>query len=354
MKEKHVFAGNNTEVGFYSCFDHVFNPAELNHLYILKGGPGVGKSSFMKKFAAEMVKKDFSVEYIHCSSDNESLDGIIIPELKIAFVDGTAPHTIDPAIPGAVDEIVNLGAFLNGSQLEKHRHQIMQINQTKSCLYKSAYRYFKAAGIISEEINSLYGKFINIKKFNEVCNEAINKLYHDDISLKKSSKIKKMFLESYTANGYVKHTQTMCQDKRICAVIGENTNYTSEFLKKIADEAVKRGYDVELYLRPLTPDKLQHVFIPELNMMAISSESYVTNGFEEVFDIHGIMDTDNLRTRISEIENNLHLHEMLIKDALEKLSETKKYHELLEVFYINSMDFNSVDECFNSILNRYT
>lgn len=354
MKEKHVFAGNNTAGGFYSCFDYVFNPAELNRVYILKGGPGVGKSSFMKNFAAEMIKKNFSVEYIHCSSDNESLDGIIIPELKIAFVDGTAPHTIDPSIPGAGDEIINLGAFLNNNQLEKHKHQIMQINQNKSCLYKSAYRYLQASGIISEEINSLYDKFINVKKFSEMCNEAIDKLFHDNISLKKTAKIKKMFLEAYTANGYVKHTHTMCQDKRIWAVIGENTNYTSKFLKKIADEAVKRGYDAELYLRPLTPDKLQHIFIPELNLMVISSESYVTNGFEEVFDIHGIMDTDNLRIHISEIENNLHLNEILIKNALEKLSETKKYHELLEVFYINNMDFNSVNECLKRILSKYT
>lgn len=353
MKEKHIFAGNNTAGGFYSCFNYVFDPAELNHIYILKGGPGVGKSSFMKKFAAEMVTKNFSVEYIHCSSDNESLDGIIVPDLKIAFVDGTAPHTIDPVIPGAVDEIINLGAFLNSHQLEKHKHQIIQTNQTKTRLYKSAYRYLEAAGIISEEINSLYDQFIDVKKFSEMCNKAIDKLYCDDISTK-TPKIKKMFLESYTANGYVSHTKAMCQNRRVWAVIGENTNYTSEFLKKIADEAVKKGYDVELYLRPLTPDKLQHVYIPELNLMVISSESYVTNGFEEVFDIHGIMDTDNLRTHISEIENNLHLHEMLIKNALEKLSETKKYHELLEVFYINTMNFNGVDECFNSILNRYT
>ncbi len=352
MKEKHIFAGNNTAVGFYSCFNYVFNPDELTHLYILKGGPGVGKSSFMKKFGAEMLDKNLSVEYIHCSSDNESLDGIIIPELKIAFVDGTAPHTMDPVIPGAVDEIINLGAFLNSHQLEKHKHQIIQINQTKSHIYKSAYRYLKAAGIISEEINSLYDQFINVKKFNEMCNDAIEKLNCDD--LLKTAKIKKMFLESYTANGYISRTSAMCADKRVWAVIGENTNYASELLKKIADEAVKKGYDVELYLRPLMPDKIQHVFIPELNLMVISSEGYATDGFENVFDIHGIMDTDNLRAQISEIENNLHLYEMLIKNALEKLSETKKYHELLEVFYINSMDFNSVDECLNGILKQYT
>jgi len=349
LKEKHYFAGANTSKGFHSCFEYVFNPIELNHIYILKGGSGVGKSSFMKKFATEMIKKDYSVEYIHCSSDNESLDGIIIPELQLAFVDGTAPHTLDPKFPGAVDEIVNLGAFLNNQQLEKHKHQIMQINENKSLLYKSAYRY-----LISEEINSLYDQFINADQFDQLCSEAIDKLFNSSIDLKKSAKIKKSFLEAYTANGYISYTKSLCQNKKVWAVIGESINYTSKFLNKIADEAVKRGYDVDYYLRPLTPTKLQHVHIPEMNLIIISSEGYLTNDFEKVFDIHSIMDIDNLKTHISEIENNLHLYELLIKNALEKLSETKKYHELLEVYYINNMDFSGVDECFNSILSSYT
>lgn len=354
LKEKHIFAGNNTGSGFYSCFEFIFNPLELSHIYILKGGPGVGKSSFMKKFASEMNNQNLSVEYIHCSSDNESLDGIIIPELNIAFVDGTAPHAIDPSIPGAVDEIVNLGAFLNNGELQKHKNQIIQINRTKSQLYKSAYRYLHAADIISEEINYLNGQFINKKKFDEMCNEAISKLFYDDVSLNKNSNIKKMFLEAYTANGYISRTADICQDKRIWSVIGENTNYTSDFLRRLANEAEKKGYDLELYLMPLNPDKLQHIYIPEMNLLAVSSESREPNDFEEIFDIHGITDTDNLKAHISEIENNLHLQEILIKNALKKLSETKKYHELLEIFYINNMDFSSLDECFNSILKQYT
>ncbi len=354
MKEKHYYAGNNTAEGFYSCFENVFNPFELNHLYILKGGPGVGKSSFMTKLAAKMHEKDYSVEYVHCSSDNDSLDGIIIPDLKIAFVDGTEPHALDPILPGTVDEIINLGEFLDSKQLEKHKHQIIQINESKSHLYKSAYNYLKAAGIISEEINSLYDQFINADKFNSVCAESIEKLLINFPDLKKSPKTKKLFSEAYTANGYISHTYSLRKNKRVWAVIGENINYTSELLKKIADKAADRGYDTELYCIPLEPDKLQHVLIPEMNLIVISSESYLTNGFEEVIDLHSIMDTDNLRIHISEIENNLHLFDLLIKNALEKLSEAKKYHELLEVFYINSMNFNGVDKCFENILNRYT
>jgi len=353
LKEKHFFAGSNASKGLSSYFESILNPEKLNRLYILKGGPGVGKSSFMKKFADKMKEKNYSVDYIHCASDNDSLDGIIIRELKVAFVDGTAPHTIDPVLPGAADEILNLGEFLDGEQLQKHKCQIIQINQNKSFLYKSTFKYFQAAAIISEEINSLYDQFIDNKKFNEMCNQVINKLFPVYFWSDKKGKAVNMFSEAYTANGFISYTQTLYQNKKIWAVVGEDTNYTSKLLSIIADEAVKRGYDIECCYRPLSAEKLQHLCIPEMNLMIISTENPMHNGYEEIFDIHEFMDTDKLKAHISEIENNLYLHDLLINKALDKLNEAKKQHQLLEVFYINSMNFDGVNNIFDNTLNKY-
>ena len=72
--------------------------------------------------------------------------------------------------------------------------------------------------------------------------------------------------------------------------------------------------------------------------------------YKKVFDIHGIMDSESIKTRVSEIEKNLHLYDLLIRNALDKLSETKKLHDLLEVFYADSMDFERVNECFEKIV----
>ena len=38
---------------------------------------------------------------------------------------------------------------------------------------------------------------------------------------------------------------------------------------------------------------------------------------------------------------------ILINNAIEKLSEAKKYHELLEVIYVNGMNFKGIDEYFD-------
>lgn len=88
---KRVFPGANTACGFYSYYDYIIDENAYRK-YIIKGGPGVGKSSFMKKIGYEMVDMGYDIEFHQCSSDNNSVDAVVIPKLKVAFVDGTAPH----------------------------------------------------------------------------------------------------------------------------------------------------------------------------------------------------------------------------------------------------------------------
>ena len=56
-----MFPGGNTTRGFYSFFDHIIEP-DANRLFILKGGPGVGKSTFMKKIGKEMLGRGYRIE----------------------------------------------------------------------------------------------------------------------------------------------------------------------------------------------------------------------------------------------------------------------------------------------------
>ena len=99
------FAAANTYAGFKSYFPIVFAPKDYERIYILKGGPGSGKSSFIKRFAADLIQKGCKTEEIYCSSDPRSLDGIIIyaEGKKIVIIDGTAPHETDAKLPGAFE-----------------------------------------------------------------------------------------------------------------------------------------------------------------------------------------------------------------------------------------------------------
>lgn len=92
MAKISYFLGANTPGGFYSLMDKLLDPAKARAIYILKGGPGCGKSTLMKQLGAWAEERGCACEYIWCSGDPDSLDGLILPDLAVAIADGTAPH----------------------------------------------------------------------------------------------------------------------------------------------------------------------------------------------------------------------------------------------------------------------
>ena len=126
---KKFFAAANTEKGFRSLFDEIFTPEKFRRIYILKGGPGTGKSTLMRNLGAVAEGEGYDVEYICCSSDPDSLDGLFIPAISTGFVDGTAPHVWHPRAVGTFEQWINLGAFWNEKMLSDRREQIEKLKQ---------------------------------------------------------------------------------------------------------------------------------------------------------------------------------------------------------------------------------
>ena len=48
---KRYFAAANSAYGFHNSFCEIFSPDKLQRVYIIKGGPGTGKSYLMKNIA---------------------------------------------------------------------------------------------------------------------------------------------------------------------------------------------------------------------------------------------------------------------------------------------------------------
>ena len=76
------FLGCNSREGFFTLFPQFTRPAAGWRCILIKGGPGTGKSTLMKKVVRTAAGRCHPVEEIHCSSDADSLDGAIFPEIK--------------------------------------------------------------------------------------------------------------------------------------------------------------------------------------------------------------------------------------------------------------------------------
>ena len=92
----HFFAGANSGNGFQNLFSEMVDLEDTYDFMILKGGPGVGKNTFMREIGKTMERAGTPVEYLWCSGDPDSLDGVVIPALRCAVCDGTSPHGTAP------------------------------------------------------------------------------------------------------------------------------------------------------------------------------------------------------------------------------------------------------------------
>ena len=104
------FLGANTACGFVSLYGD-FCRGERDYLHIIKGGPGTGKSGLMRAIGREAERRGLDVEYVQCSGDPKSLDGVYLPLLSLGWCDGTAPHAAEPGIFGADSDYLNVGQF---------------------------------------------------------------------------------------------------------------------------------------------------------------------------------------------------------------------------------------------------
>lgn len=137
------FLGANSRRGFVSLYGGY--PGEDAFLHIIKGGPGTGKSGFMRRLGAEAEARGLAVQYVLCSGDPDSLDGVYIPALSVAWADGTAPHALEPRGFGMDADYVNLGRFCRTPLTEADRKKVRELNQRYRALYDAAYRRLAAA-----------------------------------------------------------------------------------------------------------------------------------------------------------------------------------------------------------------
>lgn len=108
---------------------------ELQALTIIKGGSGCGKSTFMRAIGRAAEEKGLDVQYILCSSDPDSLDGVLLPALSLGYVDGTAPHILEPRLCGGSMNYLNFGAFYDSAAMRPNEEEILAAQRENKACY---------------------------------------------------------------------------------------------------------------------------------------------------------------------------------------------------------------------------
>lgn len=348
-KVRKIFPGANTSNGFYSYFDYII-PKDINRIFCLKGGPGVGKSSLMKKVARDFSERGYDVEVFPCSSDPGSLDAVLIKKLKVVLLDATAPHIVDPKIPGAIDEIVNFGDFWNVDNLESNKREIEQCNKEISACFQRAFKYLNAAKPIFYDIESKNSSAMDFGKLNKFTDEFIEALFREIENKEELSVPRHLFGTAITPIGHVDYGDSLFQDaEKIYYIKGKIGYGKTTFLKRVYDKAILKGLNVEVFHYPLIPEKIESIMITDLGI-AITTSSLFKD--KEVINLNQFVNENQIINYKEELEVDERIFDELINYAISNLKKAKLNHDIIENYYIPNMNFEKVDQLKEELVER--
>ncbi len=336
---KNYFAGANSSQGFYSFYEYL--SFDCQRVFIIKGGPGTGKSTFMKKVATDLMKKDYTIEKYWCSSDSKSLDGLVIKDLKIAIVDGTAPHLVDPDYPGVIDEIINFGRYWDREILLKNKTEIIDLTQSNREYFNKTYHQLKLASSFFKETDHIYRKNYNR---NKIMDEFIT--YIKNILPKKGSdqKPRHLFPAALTPTGIIDYTEEILAGcKKVILIKGEGS-ISSDLLKKAGVLAENHGYQITYFHSFLIPQLIDLIVIhgPEIailrdkNNISLSSIKLL-----KIFNLARQIELDKkTKNKVSLLQEK---KQKRLNNGINYLEKAKKIHDQLEEKYIKAMNFDQLE-----------
>ena len=345
------YLGANSPNGFISKFSHSFLADKGWRSYIIKGGPGTGKSTLLKSVANHFLRLGARIHLCPCSSDPLSLDAVILCDLKTVLLDGTAPHVVEPQFPGACEEIVNLGECWNSAPLQLHRDEIIELTLKNKDCHASASRYLAAAGKIIEDSFYIQSSCLNFKKA-AAFGEKIAKKH-----IKKATTKPVMFtryLSGITPLGHTFYKKTLSKLSDTQVVIADECGAASSVILKVLQEAaINCGHEVISCPCPLMPQKIEHLILPSARLSFCTSNRYhpVDSG-ERIIHARRFLDLAKYHSLRGKINYNRQKIRDLLDLTAEALAEAKAVHDKLESYYISAMDYDKLESLKQKLVEK--
>lgn len=345
MSVTSYFMGANSPSGFYSLFEEIYNPYKNVHPFIIKGGPGTGKSALMKKVAKKAQEEGLDTELIYCSSDSSSLDAVIVKDLGISVIDGTSPHTLEPKFPGAVENIINTGDFWDKKDLSENRDIIRTLTLENSICHRTSAKYLSAAGNIHGEGIRIVSSFIREDKINSFALRFAMR----EAPKKKNSPVgrrTRRFISGITPSGVTFFDSTVkALASRIIGISDSVGAVSGLVCQRIGDIMIRNGYDVIFCHCPMKPKgDCEHIIIPELSLAVVTVKNEHRSSLRCDRLIHCerflLPEVKQYRQKIR-YSRKLSLH--LIDEGIKSLADAKAVHDKLEAVYVKAMDFEALD-----------
>ena len=348
------FLGANTPQGFVGFADELYDPADGWQAYLIKSGPGTGKSSLMRRVYERLTALSIDAEAICCSSDPSSLDGVVFPELKMCLLDATAPHVVEPKFWGAVEQIVPLAICVDETALHARAAEIRQATEANRTLHVRCRKYIHAAASLLRENRRVGVEALDEEKVRRLACRTARQEFGGSTG---EGRISHRFLSAITPDGpqvFFETAQALCP--RIYTIEDDYGVAATAFLSEIARQAQKAGVDGIACPCPLAPEVgAEHLLFPSIGVGLITSHMFHKVDFPVYRRIHAtrFYDAEQLRAKRQVATFNRRAAAELLAQAQALAAEAKSVHDDMERFSIDAMDWDRARAMGDAVLEKF-
>lgn len=336
---RYIFASSYTGQGFRTFIPDLIDG--LTRVYILKGAPGSGKATFIRLVGETMCEQGCDIEYWVSSLDPVNPDGVYIPQLDVAVVNGSLLQPIDPRYPEVRELLVNLGEYSQSAAVHVHAQVITELLDGIKQSQQQAVRLIQEVVQTKEEIRR--ANRISLDK------EGIGQIIADLSSriLEQRPGDKHFFAHVVTPEGissYLNELSSDCQQRYI--LTGPPGSGKSMVIEELAARARCKGYVLEYYHCGLDADRLVMVIIRSLQLALIESEqpeSVLRQG-DMVIDMSKYLPAGKADQWTLNSSAAYRHYETLLQQAQQELAQIQKKTGQVKKYYTASMDFEKLDQ----------
>ncbi len=336
------FAASNSSKGFQNYYATVFGESRVQRLYIIKGGPGTGKSHFMKTVARRAATLGYRVTEYACSSDPASLDGVRLEQPgrpAVGILDGTAPHACEPITPGVREELLNLGAFWDAGRLMAAGEIVRRLGDEKAAAYARAYAYLHAAGDLDAIADDLVAPAVYVDRLAALAGRLLRPAGRGSGFAPIPA-----LRRAISMSGDVLLTTFEDQARELGGTlirVEEHYGLAARLMAAVYVRTVEEGHPVLVSYDPIYPDKLDGLLYPDSGLCILIGTPPDGEGDDRAISLRRYLNARHLRPIRGEVRRAIHSRNAMVEAALYELKKASKAHFELEQIYAAAMDFSA-------------
>ena len=342
MKESvRIFLGANSGEGFFSLYGQLLG-TRFDDLLIIKGGPGCGKSSFMRAVAKKLCAAGQEAVFVNCSGDPDSLDGVLFPALRAGIVDGTAPHVLEPEYTAAHERYLDLTRFYDIKAAKAAREEIVARSDAYRAAYAEAYHVLRAADALSAERRATVFGAMDFGRLER----RLEALAKRELRGKEAARgrVDYAFLGGLTWQGELCRFDTVDALCPRVYELSDSCGLAAAGLEKLCEAAAAAGCDVLACRNPDRPRELMHLLIPSRGLAFVTSTarvSYPGKPYRRL-RIDAMAEPALSRGEKAKLRFTGRIEKSLREEAVEDLRRARTEHDALEAAYNPFVDFDGV------------